>query len=561
MKMCAYSLLLLFPWLADAATLTNKVLILGIDGTMPSALAVARTPNLDALKAQGCFSDRAVTHPVTHSAACWTAMFTGVWGDKNGVNDLNNGFLGTRFDLYPNFMRRLETVNSNWNTVAFTRWSPLSTALAGTDEVTNFGSDPALVTALCQRLTNANPDVFYAILLDVDSAGHSYGWGPTVSNYVRAIETADAQVGQIMSALTNRARFSNENWLLLVLSDHGKHDDAVEISRVTFHLVWGRDAVRGTMWPSPSIVDMCATVLTHMGVPIDPAWNLDARVEGLPLPPSGFGTNLIFNGDAESNTGTNVYLIRDDNQNIDRGIAWWFDAAPITLGHYGTRAIFPTAASPGPTNRGNSFFLGGALPGATGTWSTNILQRIEVTSLAGHIDDPGVDYALSGFLGGAGTNEASALLTVRFLDVGGVQLGTNSIGPVTVADRLSITGLLERSTNGTLPELTRFIEFILSTRSPTPTNDASADNLSFVLTPRTEPPFAVRMARPDGHGWRVEFISRTNRLYWLERSVDLQSWKAVTATNAHDGGQVIFTDTNALTSQAFFRVGCGRLAP
>ena len=52
-------------WLAfgpDTTALTNKVLIIGIDGTMPSAVAVARTPNLDALKSNGCHSVRVVTH-------------------------------------------------------------------------------------------------------------------------------------------------------------------------------------------------------------------------------------------------------------------------------------------------------------------------------------------------------------------------------------------------------------------------------------------------------------------------------------------------------------------
>ena len=38
----------------------NKVLIIGIDGTMPTALAVADTPHLDALIAKGAFSNRVV---------------------------------------------------------------------------------------------------------------------------------------------------------------------------------------------------------------------------------------------------------------------------------------------------------------------------------------------------------------------------------------------------------------------------------------------------------------------------------------------------------------------
>jgi len=536
-------------WAAQA--LQHKVLIVGIDGTMPSALAVARTPNLDALRSNGCFSARAVTHPVTHSAACWTAMFTGVWGDKNGVNDPNNNFYSPRFDLYPNFFQRLERINSNWNTVAYTRWEPLKAALAGCDVVTNFASDAALVAAVCQQLTNNNPDVFYCILLDVDSAGHSYGWGPTVTNYVKAIETADARLGQIMAALTNRTTYTNEDWLVLVLSDHGKHDDTVENSRVTFHLVWNRAAARGIMWPSPAIVDVCATVLKHMGVEFDPAWDLDARIEGFPLPPARYGTNLIFNGDAEANSGTNNYYIVDDNQKIDRGVAWWFDAEPITIGVYGSHPNFPTPTSPGPTNRGRNFFLGGWCPNSNAVMS----QRIDISNLACDIDQLGVEYDLSGFLGGAGANTASATFTARFLDADERLLGTAQIGPVTAADRGGVTGLLERHTTGRLPVGTRLVEFVLAMTAPQRTNDASADNLSFVLSPAPAPPLVVQ-PRVSAEQFQVEFISRCCRLYSLERTSDFQQWTTVVSNAVGTGQTLVLTDTNRPPAQAFYRVRC-----
>ncbi len=401
-----------FP--AAAAELQKKVLIIGIDGTMPSALAVAHTPNLDALKSNGCFSDRAITHPVTHSAACWSSMFTGVWGDKHGVNDPGNSFSGNHFAEYPNFLKRLETANPALNTVAYLRWAPLSTALDGADVVQAYGSDAALVTATTNQLLTANPDVFYTILLDVDSAGHSYGWGPTVANYVKAIEDADQRVGIIINALTNRPTYANEDWLVISLSDHGEHDSTLERARLTYHIVSGPSAARGTIDPAPSIVDVCATVLTHLGVPIDPVWNLDARVEGLPLPPTRFGTNLIFNPDAEVNSGTNGYT-------PNRGIAWWWDPDAITLGTYGANPEFPEATSSGPANRGQNFFLGG-------TDSASIYQTINISDLGDDVDQSGVDYVLSGWFGGQSDQDDAAQLTARFLDSARAGLGTNSVG-------------------------------------------------------------------------------------------------------------------------------------
>src|SRR5436190_8634102 len=424
MKWSAFALVFFLGFAVHCPAMTNKVLIIGIDGTMPSALAVARTPNIDALKSNGCYSTRVVTHPVTHSAACWSSMFTGVWGDKHGVNDPGNSFAGNQFTNYPSFYKHIEAANSNLNTLAFARWAPMLTAVPEADVKLAFNTDDEVTAETCRRLTNSNPDVFWMLLLDVDSAGHASGWGPTVSNYVRAIEIADAHVGQIIGALTNRVTYTNEDWLVVVTTDHGEHDHPdPERSRITFVINSGPSAARGVMWPAPSIVDVCATVLTHMRVPIDPGWNLDARVSGLPLPPTRFGTNLIFNGDAESNSGTNTYAIH-------RGVAWWFDISSTTLAVYGSNTNFPSAA-----NSGTNFFLGG-------TTNSYLLQRIAIADIAADVDGVGVDYALSGRVGRARNEGDTAVLTVRFLNATESLTASRTFGNVTPAERDGLTGLL-----------------------------------------------------------------------------------------------------------------------
>lgn len=539
-----FALALCTGFTANTTALTNKVLIIGIDGTMPSALAVARAPNLDALKSNGCHSVRVVTHPVTHSAPAWSSMFTGVWGDKHGVNDPGNSFAGNQFSNYPSFFQRIEAANSNLNTLAFARWAPMLTAVPEADVRLSFDADAAVTDETCRRLTNSNPDVFWMLLLDVDSAGHASGWGPTVSNYVRAIEIADGHVGQIIGALTNRVTYSNENWLVIVQTYHGEHDHPdPERSRIVFTIMSGPAAARGVVWPAPSMVDVCATVLTHMKVPINPAWNLDARVAGFPLSPTRYGTNLIFNGDAESISGTNNYT-------PNRGVAWWFDIGSTTLGVYGANTSFPDFSSPGPANRGAKFLLGGTTNGS-------ILQRIDISDIAADVDELGVDYTLSGWFGGAGAQEDWASLTARFLNAAGAAVGSNVVGQVTAAERGGVTGLYLRSTDGLLPGGTRSVEFTLTNRVVTGLNDASADDLSFVLTPKT-PPFFITAHGKTTNGWQVRFTSSTNRLYVLERSENLQVWTGVTPPTPGSAQTAVLVDTNAPLGQAFYRVGCRR---
>jgi len=527
--------------ISGGATATNKVLILSIDGTMPSALAAATAPNVKGLMSNGCYSVRVVTHPVTHSTACWSSMLTGVWGDKHGVNDPFNRYDGNQFLSYPSFFQRLEAANSAFHTVALSAWEWILWAAPHADVRMPLVGDEALTDEACRRLTNSNPDVLWALLLAVDNAGHNYGWGPTVSNYVRAIEVADGRVGQILGAMRSRSSYSNENWLVIVQTDHGEHDHPdPEWSRIVFSIYSGPSAARGIIWPAPAIVDVCATVLAHMNVPIQPEWSLDARVAGLPLQPTLYGTNLIFNGGAEANSGTNNYT-------TNRAVAWWFDLAGTTIGEYGANTNFPSPESPGPTNRGRNFFLGGE-------GDSYLLQRIDISAVSPDVDAAQVRYELAGWFGGAGADDDSAALLVRFMDASEAVLGTDRIGDVLAAERTNATALLARSTSGMLPAGTRFAEFTLTNHVVNGWNDASADNLSFTLSLPNGPAVFVTSFGFDSTGWRVGFPSATNRSYILLRSELFDAWIPVSAEMPGTGAVLHLTDTNPPVSQAFYRV-------
>ena len=173
-----------------------------------------------------------------------------------------------------------------------------------------------------------------------------------------------------------------------------------------------------------------------------------------------------------------------NNYTPNRGIAWWFDIASTTLGIYGANTNFPSDTGAGPIARGRNFFLGGTTNGS-------ILQRIDISDIAADVDDPGVDYTLTGWFGGAGSQGDAAMLSAQFLNASGSVIGSNAVGNVTAADRGGTTGLMSRSTNGLVPTGTRFVEFSLTNRVVTGMNDASADNLSFILAAKPDPEFFI----------------------------------------------------------------------
>jgi hypothetical protein len=54
--------------------------------------------------------------------------------------------------------------------------------------------------------------------------------------------------------------------------------------------------------------------------------------------------------------------------------------------------------------------------------------------------------------------------------------------------------------------------------------------------------------------WQAQFISQTNWVYALERTVDFASWTAINTNNAGTGATLFLLDTNPPAAQAFYRV-------
>ena len=134
-----------------------RVLVIGIDGTRPDCLEAAETPSLDALIADGIYSPDALNNDITYSGPGWSAMLCGVWSDAHGVT--SNNFVGSDFDGFPSFMRRLELENPDFNTHSICHWSPINDYILGevVDEAINAPTDAAVRDAAVSILDMAIP--------------------------------------------------------------------------------------------------------------------------------------------------------------------------------------------------------------------------------------------------------------------------------------------------------------------------------------------------------------------------------------------------------------------
>ncbi len=263
----------------------NKVLIIGIDGTRPDALLKAKTPNLDDLWENGAYSFSAQTDPLSWSGVCWTGMLTGVWKEKHNV--LGNQYKNPNIKEYPHFFNLAKQQQPELRTYSIVNWSPVHKILQDNDAtvVKHKLTDGLVTKSVIRTLKNKDVDVMFVHLDNVDHAGHKYGYAIDNSKYIRSIEKTDRRIGRIVKALQKRKNYANENWLILVSTDHGgsgtNHGEAIPEHTTIFYIASGKDVEQGEIKKQVNVIDVAVTALKHLNIKIKDEWNLDGKVSGL----------------------------------------------------------------------------------------------------------------------------------------------------------------------------------------------------------------------------------------------------------------------------------------
>ncbi len=215
---------------------------------------------------------------------------------------------------------------------------------------------------------------------------------------------------------------------------------------------------------------------------------------------SAVGTSLVVSPNLLMNPGAEF---GDDSPSGNSAVSipgWKLTGTPTVIEYGASRNSWPTGvsfamptlptfmgypqANSGPPNGGEQFFGGGNVATAT------LTQTVDLSSIGADIDLGGVNYNLSGWLGGYLFNPSAASVKVSFLDSNRTYLGASSIGPVSMWDRWLQTGFKERHAAGLLPEGTRFAEVVVNLEACNPIkygfnaayNPAFADNISFTVS-------------------------------------------------------------------------------
>lgn len=211
----------------------RHVIVFGVDGVRTDTLAAAHTPRIDAVAAAGFRSAFEVsTAAPTLSGPCWTTVATGMWPQAHGV--LGNVFTGKRLDVFPDFLTLAK--RRGLATYAALTWAPLATTSYGgplfTDptrlsyadgEALGHGvADQAVTDDAARILRDGDYAAAFVYLGEPDEIAHAVGTGP---DYVAAVEAADRRIGQVLDAVATRPQYADEEWTVVVVTDHGHRDE------------------------------------------------------------------------------------------------------------------------------------------------------------------------------------------------------------------------------------------------------------------------------------------------------------------------------------------------
>ncbi len=282
---------------------TPKAVFIIVDGIPADVIEHTATPSLDAISARGGYA-RAwvggsvgdVSESPTISAVGYNSLLTGTWADKHNVwgNDIEQPDY-----RYWDIFRMAKAHDPALRTAIFSTWQDNRTKLIGDglpeagghkldyhfdgfeldtgrfphDENSNYIRDiDALVTNEAARYVRTNgPDLSWIYLQYTDDVAHRYGDGPEMA---AAVRLADEQIGTVWAAVRDREQQYDEDWLLLVTTDHGRdaltgkeHGGQSERERRTW-IVTNSPRLNARFYKQPSIVDILPSIAVHLGIRI-----------------------------------------------------------------------------------------------------------------------------------------------------------------------------------------------------------------------------------------------------------------------------------------------------
>jgi hypothetical protein len=187
-------------------------------------------------------------------------------------------------------------------------------------------------------------------------------------------------------------------------------------------------------------------------------------------------TNNIFNPGAELGAGASAASPAVSS------IPGWTASNAATVVKYDSEFFVPSNIAQAIGGE-NNFFAGGTQD------NSSLEQVIDLANGSSAVDTGKVAFTLSAYLGGNGSQEDNAKVSITFLDSSGAVIPSDptspspQVGPVAPNDRDASSILVQRTTSGFVPINTRAVRVTINMTklSSDTSNDGYADNINLNL--------------------------------------------------------------------------------
>ncbi|MDP4250942.1 MAG: alkaline phosphatase family protein [Bacteroidota bacterium] len=299
--------------MATAQQKIKKAVFIIVDGIPADVIEKLPVTNLQAIAKAGGYSRSYVggvkgsySQTPTISAVGYNSVLTGTWVNKHNVWD--NDIADPNYH-YPTIFRVFKEQYPGKKTGIFSSWLDNRTKLVGDrfpatgdiavdytydglendtvnyphDEQRQFMShiDESVAKKAAEVIQTDAPDLSWVYLEYTDDMGHMHGNSP---EFNKAVELADKRVGYIWQAIRYRQQHFNEDWLIIVTTDHGRdaatgkgHGGQSDRERESWIFTNAKNLNPEFQAPQLSATDIMPGIARFMqiSIPKDPAFEVD----------------------------------------------------------------------------------------------------------------------------------------------------------------------------------------------------------------------------------------------------------------------------------------------
>ncbi len=302
---------------ASSQPKAKKVVFIIVDGIPADVLERVATHSLDSIASVGRYMRAFVggqkdgyTQTPTISAVGYNSLLTGTWVNKHNVT--GNDIKAPNYH-YPTIFRLLKQQYPLKTTAVFSSWTDNRTKLVG-DTMAATGHlavdfafdgyeldtirfphdkpglymhhiDELVASSAASVIGSKAPDLSWVYLEYTDDVAHRFG---DSKQFDSAVQLMDAQIGRIWQAIQHRQQNNNEEWLLVVTTDHGRdektgksHGGQSDRQRNTWIVTNDKNTNTYAKYYTPAIVDLMPTMARFLQIKI-PEPQL-YEVDGTPL--------------------------------------------------------------------------------------------------------------------------------------------------------------------------------------------------------------------------------------------------------------------------------------